>query len=442
MRGCRIVSVLERKVAVTLDGESHVVLAVSGGLDSMSLMHAAAKVRRPRAEVVVATFDHGTGQHAKDALQLVTQTARALGFPVRNGRSTDTIPHNETSWRRARWEFLRSVAAADSARIVTAHTQDDHVETVVMRLLRGAEARGLAALLADSDVARPLLCFTREQLREYASCRLVPWIEDPANSDLRFSRNRVRHEILPALTDANPQLRRQLLRLSVRAARLRRRVEAMAIELAERTSIGGAVTVRAELLDSMSSEQLALMWPALLARCGAVADRRGIVRLTEWTPGARSGGRIQVSGGFEVLRLRDRFMMRRVRTLFPGNRALAPSGVTSVGGWRFYPVELTNIRELELMSNPWLAALDAGSSYAVRAWRPGDRMESDLAVGPRRVARFFEDERIGGPEREGWPVVMTEGGDVVWIPGVRRGRAATVWPGGPLLIYRCEYDVS
>lgn len=437
-----IVDAVDHAVRELLRAHPRLVLAISGGSDSMALLTAVANARSATSHVVVATFDHGTGPSARAAVSLVRQSASDLGFTVRVGRAI-ALPKREASWRTARWQFLRRVAADECATIVTAHTEDDHVETVVMRVLRAAGARGLAGLLANSDIARPLVGFTRVELQEYARRHGVSWIEDPSNSDTAFFRNRVRKDLLPALISAQPSFREQILELSARAATLRHDAERLAEEVSEVDDLSGELTVATEILAPLDREGLALFWPVVLARAKVVADRRGIARIAEWSGHARSGSVMPLSGGVEVLRRRRDFLVRRVQPTATGGQPLSLSGPTQVGQWRFYPIEVTTIRGRRLTSDPWQAELEAGNSpsYVVRAWLPGDRLQTDTASKPRRVARFFDDAGVSGPERKGWPVV-TAGQAVVWIPGVRRGHAATARPGGPYVVYQCERNFS
>ncbi|MGH7710777.1 MAG: tRNA lysidine(34) synthetase TilS, partial [Gemmatimonadaceae bacterium] len=201
-----------------------IVLAVSGGLDSMVLLHIAARRRAIRQRCCVATFDHRSGPHATRAVRLVRATARSLGIPVVSGRAREAAA-SEAEWRDVRWRFLRSVAARRGATIVTAHSRDDQIETLVMRVLRGASARGLAALYADSPIARPLLGASRRSVEQYARVHSVAFAEDPTNADMRYLRNRVRHELLPAFRAVQPDFDRELLALARRAARVRRQTE-------------------------------------------------------------------------------------------------------------------------------------------------------------------------------------------------------------------------
>ncbi|HEX7939732.1 MAG TPA: tRNA lysidine(34) synthetase TilS, partial [Gemmatimonadaceae bacterium] len=180
---------VERAVRSAARGK-RLVLAVSGGRDSMALLHAAAHVAHGSV-AMVATFDHGTGAAATRAAALVASEAAMLGFPVVVG-SAARKASTEAEWREMRLQFLEEIARSTGAVIATAHTRDDQVETVFMRVLRGSGPRGLAGLFASGTSLRPLLVVSRDEVAAYAATAGVRWVEDPSNASSRHLRNRVR----------------------------------------------------------------------------------------------------------------------------------------------------------------------------------------------------------------------------------------------------------
>ena len=292
-------------------GGKRLVLAVSGGRDSMAMLHAAAR-GAPASVAIVATFDHGTGPHAIEAVRHVESQSAALGLACISGRASQP-GKSEEEWRNARREFLANVARFNDAVVATAHTRDDQLETVVMRVLRDAGARGLAGLNAPAESVRPLLHFTRAELAAYARDVGARWVEDPTNKSPLFFRNRVRRDLLPAIERARPDFAARMLRLSDEAARVRQQVDAFVTPLV-RVGPGRRVSVAADALAGYSRSVVATLWPAIAARVGLAMDWRGTERAASFTITGRTGGRIQVSGGWEIVRTREAFELRRWRT--------------------------------------------------------------------------------------------------------------------------------
>ena len=423
-------------VSRTLPMRGVAVLAVSGGLDSMALLDIAAAVRRRRnCSLIVATYDHGSGPHSAQAASLVVRRALAYGIPVVTGRA-DALMRSEAAWRAARWEFLRGVAGTANGIIVTAHTRDDQVETVLMRAMRGAGARGLAGLKAPSLVHRPFVDVTRRELESYARKRGLSWSEDPTNKSRGYLRNRVRRDVLPALARSNPRIVAELIAVAEDAASWRRELRELvdsAIRF-EHNAGGGGLDVVVADLKGYSREALAILWPELVDRVGATLDRRGVERIVEFTMSGKVGRRIQLSGGWELSRSRDRFELRARAVESDKMETQTFQPPMTWGRWAFRSAKA------EMRGSPWSAAFAVDESLRVRAWRAGDRLTIRLGARlvRRKVKYFLSDAGITGHIRATWPVILA-GDEIVWIPGVRRSDAATARSGRPVVTYICDY---
>jgi tRNA(Ile)-lysidine synthase len=185
------------------------VLAVSGGPDSMALMWLAARWRQARADgprLVAVTVDHGLRPEARREAQMVKQIARQLGLAHRTLRWSEEKPAAgiPEAARRARYRLLAAAARrAGASHVVTAHTCDDQAETVLMRLLRGSGIVGLAAMAAISErdgmlLARPLLELPKARLVATLRSAGLLFADDPTNRDLAYTRPRLR-ALMPAL---------------------------------------------------------------------------------------------------------------------------------------------------------------------------------------------------------------------------------------------------
>jgi tRNA(Ile)-lysidine synthase len=207
-----------------------VLVAVSGGADSVALLRGLSQLRvTGEGRLVVAHFNHKLRGAESDVDQeFVESLAREVGLEYALGAAAESLHAShggqglEGAAREARYEFLAQVADQYGARYVaTAHTADDHVETVLFNLIRGTGLAGLAGiprvrqLTEGATLIRPLLCVSRDEVLEYLNLLGKTWREDETNKTLDFTRNRIRHELLPLLErDFNPHVREALCRLS------------------------------------------------------------------------------------------------------------------------------------------------------------------------------------------------------------------------------------
>lgn len=210
------------------------VLAVSGGPDSIALMWLAARWRRglqkgPR--LIAVTVDHGLRPEAAREAGTVKRLAQTLDLEHRTLRWRDVKPKAglPAAARDARYRLLTQAARQSGAtHIVTAHTRDDQAETLLMRMLRGSGIAGLSAMARESEregvfLARPLLDISKVQLVATLAKAKIPWADDPTNRDRSFTRTRLR-ELMPALAAEGGDAR-NLVRLASRLARANAAVE-------------------------------------------------------------------------------------------------------------------------------------------------------------------------------------------------------------------------
>jgi tRNA(Ile)-lysidine synthase len=413
-----------------LAGRGRVVLAVSGGVDSMTLLDAASRVL-DASEILVATFDHGTGRAARAAAALVRTRASQLGLACEVGGATRPL-RSEAELRDGRWTFLRETALRFGGQVVTAHTAEDQIETVLMRVMRGAGARGLAGLHAPGGPLRPFLALSRAQVETYARERALRWVDDPSNDSAVFFRNRIRHHLLPALRAVRPALPSELLALGKRAASWRVDVDSF---VATHVPVRGAPDGRSfhvplAPLNGMSRAELSVVWPSIAAGFGLTLDRRGIARLATFTVAGRVGSRIQLSGGWSAVRSRDAAMLTASCVEPPPSAKIDLSSRTMWGAWSFRPRSDAGSNE------PWSSRLPSDVVLIVRAWEPGDRMRSPGGA-IRKVKQLLSRAGVTGHQRTGWPVVLA-GDEIVWIPGVR-GSNITERLGTAGVPFICEY---
>jgi tRNA(Ile)-lysidine synthase len=297
-------------LAAVLDGgcaalgvadDASLVLAVSGGPDSIALLHAAARLVRSgsrRWPLRVAHLDHALRSDSADDAAFVTDAARGLGLAC-DVRRTDVAAlaraegrSVEEAAREARYRFLEEIAPA-GALIVTAHTADDAAETVLINLLRGSGLAGAAGIPARRGrIVRPLLGERRDVLRTALDSAGIPYRTDPANRDPAFLRNRVRAEILPLLDDLRPGAVEALGRFSRLAAADDLLLDELAgAELDRRRSSDGSIDWREPPPPALGRRVLRLA----VGDPAPSAER--IEALMEAASGGRGGVRVELGGG-------------------------------------------------------------------------------------------------------------------------------------------------
>lgn len=180
------------------------IVAVSGGVDSIVLLDLL--TRDPNLELVVAHFDHGIRLDSAQDRELVERLAEQYDLPFVYAEGKLGPRASEATARNARYQFLHEQRVEAGAQaVITAHHQDDLIETAVLNMLRGTGRKGLSSLESNGHLARPLLNYTKQQIKDYATEHELQWREDSTNQDTKYLRNYVRHNILAKLTDQQKQ---------------------------------------------------------------------------------------------------------------------------------------------------------------------------------------------------------------------------------------------
>jgi tRNA(Ile)-lysidine synthase len=205
------------------------IVAVSGGVDSMVLLHML--LEKPGLELVVAHIDHGIRQASSEDRKLVQAYAENKGLEFYYTEAYLGADASEETARDARYSFLNQLKAEHQAlAIILAHHQDDVLETAILNLIRGTGRSGLSSLKNQGVLIRPLLDFKKSQIIEYANLHNVAWVEDETNKRTNYLRNYIRHIIVPLLDEPAKQ---KLLGLISQAGNLNSEIDSILLDLVE-----------------------------------------------------------------------------------------------------------------------------------------------------------------------------------------------------------------
>ncbi len=379
-------------------------MALSGGPDSTALVHLLTHLSRSHAwDVQAAHFDHGLRPDSSLEAEELSDRIGKLG---------------------ARYEWLEAVALEIGAdRIATGHNLDDQVETILFRVLRGTGNRGLTGIPTHrGNIVRPMLEFTADEIRDWLKHEGLDAVEDPSNADIRWARNRIRHQLIPALeAHIGIDVRERLLAISAAAATVERtslRIAGMALAAANTNSdefsraamLSWPVPLRAEMLRLAARER-----DVRLTR-GAVMCAASEIGLLYSGHGLDLGGGLRIEREFDVFKLGPAQVVTRrsEKLLIPGFRS--GRAILKLGA-RGYRVRWgPDIPPPALSRRVALSVHRDHYPLTVRGWEAGDRIR--LPAGSRKLKRVFGEARVPVSARNSIPIVTDSRGNVLWVAGL------------------------
>jgi tRNA(Ile)-lysidine synthase len=406
---------------------SSVIVALSGGPDSTALLHLLSDLATDlNLRLEAAHFDHRVRAGSENDASRALDLAADAGVPCHVGRPRVPPKVSQASLRRARYRWLEAVVRNRRAdRLAVGHHADDQAETVLFRMMRGTDLRGLAGVPARRGlIVRPLLPFRRSELRRYVEGLGVQWIDDPSNKDRRWARVRLRTEAIPALESVAPETVRHLVELaraSTRAYDLSERAAAALLLEAKVPSVRpGRVELCRYRITCGGPELLAIVLRTLARAQGVALTSGGTRAGVEFISEGGSGGRVMIGGGLQVSREFDRIVIAREAACVPADELLVHE---RVGGGRMRIGE----RALAVRWRPVSGGAPLPERIAVtvppghyplmfRGWRDGDRIR--LAGGTRKLKKLFGDRRIPVSERARLPVLADRLGNILWVEGL------------------------
>jgi tRNA(Ile)-lysidine synthase len=408
-------------------------VGVSGGADSVALLRSLHERSSELGLVLhVSHLHHGLrGAEADGDLEFVRELAAQLGLPFHEAqvdaameaaRAGESI---EAAGRRLRYAWFRQLMAEGLIdAVATAHTLDDQAETVCGKFLRGAWTEGLSGIhpvveFAEGRILRPLLGATRAEVEAYLKELGQAWREDSSNRDEAFTRNRIRHQLLPVLESWNPRLREHLAQMAELARDEEAWWQAELARVAPQILLtgkpvrgGGRASGDGVALDA---QRLAALEPAMqrrllrfaAAQLGAALDFQGTEALRMLAVEGRPGQKRELAHGLRAERTPRE--LRLAVEAISGNAAEAVPEYSAAMPGEIVAPAFGLLLRIEAASGAGMATL--------RNWKPGDRVRLRYSGGPRKVKEVLERLRVTGSSRAVWPV-LEAGGRIVWMKGV------------------------
>ncbi|MGD0830064.1 MAG: tRNA lysidine(34) synthetase TilS [Terracidiphilus sp.] len=415
-------------------------VGLSGGADSVALLRALADQNRLKGRELglvlhAAHLHHGLrGEEADEDLAFARTLAAGLGLPFHEARvdagaaaqaNGQSIEEAARCLRYAWFRQLMASGAVDA--VATAHNRDDQAETVLAKFLRGAWTEGLSGIypvveFPEGRILRPILGASRAEVEAYLTAIGQSWREDSSNRHLTFTRNRIRHELLPLLEGWNPRLREHLAQMADLARNEEdwwrtevARVAAQILLPGRAVRGGGRASGDDVALDTL---RLAALPPALQRRLlrhateklGVAVDFPATEALRMLALTGRASQKLELAHGLLAERT-----PRELRLTISSQSSSEPAleYTITVPGQIAAPA-------FGLQLQVTLADLTQPAevrSATLRNWRPGDRVRLRHSSGPRKVKEVLERMKVTGSSRSLWPVLEL-GGQIVWMRGV------------------------
>jgi len=443
-----------------------VLAAVSGGADSMALLCALETCAESLGITLCAAhFDHQLREDSANDREFVESFCKSRGiecFSDTKDVGSLAREHGETieeAARRHRYGFLEETAQRiDAAWIATGHTRNDQTETILMRVLRGAGVRGLSGIpRRRGRIVRPLLGVPRDDTVAYCREHGVAFVEDPSNRDVRYTRNRIRHEVLPQLRHAFPDVDANLLRLAHNAAdalaHVRRDTNPL-LNHAAREERDGVWVVDTRAIEHLDELARHVFFADLLVErmdCECDAGRVHYEHLGAMSrPGFPSGHMLSLPGitvrrehetlvFFPGVRHPDEAARTTPRQELecPGNTTL-PQGEVEVAivpndgsrdlrapaRFRHHSSETGGTQTSAVA---YFALESLQLPLVVRSPGPGDRMRPFGMDGHKKLSDIFVDRKIPARER-GSVLVVADQEEIMWLVGIATSETARVVP--------------
>lgn len=427
-----------------------VIIGLSGGADSVALLSVLTELQEAYGlHLLAAHVNHGIrGKEAERDMQFCKELCSSLQVELRTlcadvpGMAKQSGDSEETCGRKVRYAFFQKIEedlcrhgiAKESIKIATAHTAQDQAETFLFHLARGAGLSGLCGIPAvRGNVIRPLLSCTREEIERYLKERDLPHCEDSSNSDLSYTRNRIRHKVLPELETCCPGALSNIFRCILLLEQDEAFLTEQAEKLRQEARIGETDTYDAACLlqapPAVSSRVLATLMKEI---CGQDVTE-GHIEKAAWL--LESGGKMQIPTGAYLQVQENKLWLSKALPQQKDSPDFSFPGAAQVtlpfGTFQYRVLQNPEYGTLPDRTNPAFAyRLDFDKieqPFTLRNRRPGDRFSPAFRKVSKTLKALFNEAKVP-PEERNDRVLLISDGKIAWIEGFGPSEKVRVRP--------------
>lgn len=409
-----------------------IVIAVSGGVDSMVLLHQLYSLKKSlNLTLIVAHINHGIREASNEEFEFVKNTCEKyqIAFEgVKLGHLSKSNFHDQA--RSKRYEFFYQVCEKYQAnKLALAHHLDDQAETILMRLVRGTSFKGYGGMYESVEenqinIIRPLLNISKDEIQKYQEVNQIEYRHDASNDSDDYTRNRYRHHILPAIEKENEQYRNKFIQFTNYMQEANKLVEEMSGKF-----ISNHLTIHPESIQFsvalfclenriVKRDILKKSYDILTDNSSEISFKQ-MNQLLDILESDKPNAQMEISSNYKAERSYDTFVMT---INSPKTTDVESITIAHEGEWHFkdnrfiVSANKPNINSgicLEL----WYNNLDLIFPLTVRNRLDGDKIKT--ASGTKKIKDLFMDKKIPLKDRDSIPIVTDALNQIIWIPGIR-----------------------
>lgn len=431
-----------------LNNEKKVIIAVSGGVDSIVLLHLMQSIAsHKRPKLIVAHINHELRPESVKEEKFVRTLSKQYDVSFYSytwEKSKHPKSGIEEAARTVRYRFLKELMDKENADVVmTAHHQDDQVETILMKLTRGSTLEQMTGIKSEQSfhkgrLIRPLLSFSKESIYRYAESEALNYMEDQSNHSLDYTRNRFRNRIIPLLKEENPQFNQHMTQfkldledlLAIASSTIHQEFDEFV------TVKDSQIAFHQEVFQDLTKPMQRAMIHQLLQLIYEGLDHsykaNYIELIQDWLSRAEGHSSLQLAGGVMIEKSYDRIMIHRsTDTLASVTDSVTytlldnPNQKLSLSHTETIELQVATQDELATlaMDHPYCLVFDTDQvefPLTIRHRLPGDRMTYTGLVGSKKIKDIFIDAKTPLEERDKAWIVEDATGQIIWLIPYRK----------------------